>query len=802
MITVRDVLKIDPYREIKGVPIYIDKKDFYAEKEGVYVPPSKDICERCCRSIEEGNSRIKLFHINGYAGCGKTLFAHYMMQRYSYDDDYYYEFDHGEGQEYSLSYIKEIMIRQLSKRMALIINDNPPILKEFYETGRLIYGESDDYKMLQELFYGDSWLIQTIEERLASLPLVQYSVTIKESMSLIADEKKYDINSIIKFLLFCDYLWRCSEVTQGMYGKEEKYIFCLLDNLDNLSRTAVVDLYVDLYDVISKLTEQNTMFRFFEDNKFSQIKCIVLFPTREVTQRRLLEGLRKRKLEYLLDNNSTIFSFDLEGKCASLDEIIASRKKYCSQKQLNADTIEKVELIESLMKIPYVNKQFSELLNGNYSYCVDRILDLWNLMPEWVEECRKMQKSKGMSSECAICSYEGTRGILLRMLLELFKERDVYNSVTDEDDILHFNVNGKLGLSELNCDKGMGEYNVSISRLLLTFIKGSNNHKVRINHIFKCFSHLDGYEICRYLYALSENIRDTWRRLIVFSSIIPTNVKDLYKQYDMFVSNNDTPATAFSEVELCLSGKTYIHTVVPNFEFFLSRINKDCGININPPLFSQKSLHSSSENIWAKSIETVLSSIEKCANEIYCYDAYMVDRCVKNNCVEYIEKLFVVSKTKYGISTKQSHLSRIIFSHISYIERFRRYLLYNMCPSKEQELSEYAIQINKQIISYILRYLILFDRTPFDSEYSALLNNEFLTEEYLDNFKNNKTCLDIFKITEISQLNRHISVKEEISKGYKNQKSAQNKLLEEILKIHNSHYSIISKIEIAKEKQS
>lgn len=802
MITVRDVLKIDPYREIKGVPIYIDKKDFYAGKEGVYVPPSKDICDRCDRSIKEGNSRIKLFHINGYAGCGKTLFAHYLMQQYSYDDDYYYEFDHGEGKEYSLDYIREMIIEQLSKRMALIVNKNSRIMNEFYETGRNIYGESNDYKMLHELFYGDSWLTQTIDERLTSLPLTQYSITIKESMASIADKKKYDINSIIKFLLFCDYLWRCSEVTQGMYGKDEKYVFCLLDNLDNLSRNAVVDLYVDLYDVISKLKEQRTLFRYSENNKFSHIKCIVLFPTREVTQRRLLEGLRKRQKEYLLEDNSTIFSFDLEGKCASLDEIIASRKKYCSQKQLNVDIINKVDMIESLMKIPYVNKQFSELLNGNYSYCVDRILDLCTLMPEWVKECRKMQKNKGMGNEYAKCSYEGTRGILLRMLLELFKDRNVYDSVTDEDDILHFNVNGKLGLSELNCEKDSGEYNVSISRLLLTFIKGSNNHKVRINHIFKCFSHLDGYEICRYLYALSENIRDTWRRLIVFSSIIPTSVEDLYKQYDMFVSNNDTPSIDFSEVELCLSGKTYIHTVVPNFEFFLSRINKDCGIDINPPLFSQKSLHSGGENVWEKSIDTVLSSIEKCANEIYCYDADMIDRCVKNNCVGNIDKLFVVSKTKHGVITKQSHLSRIIFSHISYIERFRRYLLYNICQGEEQKLTEEAIRINRKIISYILRYLMLFDSTPFESECAELLENEFISKKYLDDYKNNKTCMDIFRLTEIPQLKRHITIKEEISNGYKNQKLAQNKLLEEIRKIHNSSYSIVSKIEIDKEKFS
>ena len=796
MITVHDILKTDPYRCAKGDPIYIDKETFY--EKGVYVKPSKDLCEKCHRSVKEGNSRIKLFHINGYAGCGKTLLAHYMMYNYGYDDDYYYEFDQGEGKEYSLSYIREMMIHKLGERIGETAFRKREFMVEFADVGKNIYGETLDYKMLHQLIYDDSWLTAAINGDLVCDTLMQFIVTIKDSMRQIADPKIYDINEIIKFLLMCDYLWRCSEViVKGDY-QEGKYVFCLLDNLDNLSRDAVVDLYVDIHDVIRKLTEQRSMIYHYNENRLTHIKCILLFPTREVTHRRLKEGLRRRNQEYLLQMNGAVATFELEGNCPQLDEIIAARKKHWSDKVPNGDHIGKIEIIESLMKIPYVNGQFSELLNGNYSHCVDRIIDLWNEMPEWVAKCAKMQVDREYGADYARCSQEGTRGVLLRMLLELFKERNIYDSVTNRDETDCFNFNGKLGLSELNSESSEGGYSVSISRLLLTFIRSSIDGRVRINHIFKCFACLDGYEICRYLFALSENIRDTWRRLIVFSANIPHNVTDLYSQYERYKSDSSTPTVEFTEVEICLSGRTYIRTVVPNFEFYLSRLNMENGIDVNPPLFSEKSLcNRQGTRVCMHSIEKVLQSIEHCASEIYRYDADMIDGCIRIGELDYIGKLFVESQSYQR--AKQSHLSRIIFSHISYIERFRRYLLYitNGESGRDNGFSDEAVYINQQLISFILRYLVLFDKQPLIHGYGELLDNRYLPEHYAEKMTKYNTCKDILAIVESrSEMKQKKTLLDSIEMGYQNQKKAQLKLLDEIRRIHYEGYRIISKVEL------
>lgn len=800
MITVIDALKTDPYRDKKTAAIHIDKNTFYSEINGVYVKPSKELCEKCCSSIENGNSNIKLFHINGYAGCGKTLFAHYMMYKYGYDDEYYYEFDQGEGKDYSLDYISKKMILQLSSRIAKISRKDESILIFFNNIIKNIYGESAEYKMLDELANGYSWLEKSLCKQYGELSELQYSLTIKESMEKITDSKEYNIKDVLKFILFCDYFWRCSEVVNGLYGDDKnKYIFCLLDNLDNLSPSAVVDFYVAVRDVIAKLLNHQDIFQFIDNKSFTEVKCVVLFPTREVTQKKLRDGLRKLNYDYNMLATNIVFSFELEDCYPPSDKIIESRKQYLIRKNFNQDVINKIDVVEKLMKIPYVNTQFSALLNGNYSLCVDRIFDIWCEMPELVNECENLQNCKKYNSDFVKCAQEGTRGFLLRMLLEIFKDRNVYESVTDLDAPNNFNVSGKLGLSQLNYFSAKKSYSVSISRLILTFIQSSNYQKVRINHIFRFFSDYDGEEICRYLYALCENIRDTWRRLIVFSDHVPSCLDDLYNQYKLYTLDPKMPSNNFSEVELCLSAKTYLQYVIPNFEFFSSRISIKKKIDVNPPLFSMKSIAKSSDGkrICIKTIENVLKSVENCSNEIFKYDSEMIKKCVndKNYEIEEISKLFFPANSKYH-DVKQSHLSRIIFSHISYIERFRRYFL-NLISDGSDVLNEEAIQLNEQLVSYIIRYLSLFDTLPFEKEYSKLLSNKYLDNNFKDNLKKKKTCKCILNNVNAQQEFKQFNLlSDEINIGYNNQERAQIKLLEEILNIHENEYKIISKIEI------
>ena len=75
--------------------------------------------------------------------------------------------------------------------------------------------------------------------------------------------------------------------------------------------------------------------------------------------------------------------------------------------------------------------------------------------------------------------------------------------------------------------------------------------------------------------------------------------------------------------------------------------------------------------------------------------------------------MFVSSKDLSDRNVKQSHLSRIVFSHVSYVEAFRRYYLWywsTIVPVERQKPLTDLINDNKRIIAYLIRYLTPFSR--------------------------------------------------------------------------------------------
>ena len=372
MIAVHDLLKVDPYNSVKGDPYYIDKNVFY---NGVYAEPSSYLLGKAERSVNSGNNAIRLFHVNGYAGCGKTLFAHYLINKYGYNDNYNYSFDHGEGRDYSLEFVKTKILKQLVRHVSHVVKNNT-VLEIFIKIGRNVFGEGKDYELFSSFIYYEQWQVTVYNSLKLQMTWLQISVIIEDAITDLFRNIICDVNDKIKFLLLCDYYWRCAEVNSSDCNAEERVVFCLLDNLDNLHTDAAVELFLDINDVLRNLNEARIDFEENEVGMFSHIKYIYLFSTREITYQRLLDELRRRNQATLFSNHNTVIPFDLENNVASLDCIIRLRKEYWAKKAEKSE-ISIIEVIEGLMSIPFIQKQFSDLLNDNYSYTVDRILDLW-----------------------------------------------------------------------------------------------------------------------------------------------------------------------------------------------------------------------------------------------------------------------------------------------------------------------------------------------------------------------------------------------------------------------------------------
>lgn len=179
--------------------------------------------------------------------------------------------------------------------------------------------------------------------------------------------------------------------------------------------------------------------------------------------------------------------------------------------------------------------------------------------------------------------------------------------------------------------------------------------------------------------------------------------------------NKSVDANDYSEVEMCTSGNAYVEYVVPHFEFMLSRHDHNIELFTNSryqPLFtddSEKQTMSSSQYKYKfeRKINWVYEDVHDC-----CYNSVHFSNQV---CQYYeIEKSDYIQNTVYNymaqasdgtVRFKQSYESRLIFSHIGYIERYRRYLL----KRHEKDTLELRADLNKRTIGFIKLYLNLYN---------------------------------------------------------------------------------------------
>ena len=288
------------------------------------------------------------------------------------------------------------------------------------------------------------------------------------------------------------------------------------------------------------------------------------------------------------------------------------------------------------------------------------------------------------------------------MLLTEFKNNGVYRE--------------KLQLSECKQDD-----EVSLSRLILTLLRerGDRCSMLELYNLLSPFFDID--DITNEIWFLNESSRKIWRRLLLFNVKFPTSLVELRKQGQAYKKHN-VEIEEYSEVDICTSGKAYIEFVVPHFEFMLSRHNHSIGLledRRSQPLFADSSEAEINTDIFKyrfeKKIDWVYQDVRDCCyNSVHFSDKicdyYNISRDDYINNTVYNYMSYAQDGT---VRFKQSYESRLIFSHIGYIERYRRYLL-----KKHREDKDYLVDINKRIINFIQKYISLYtdEKTCYQTE--------------------------------------------------------------------------------------
>lgn len=640
------------------------------------------------KDVENEYAKVEMIHIAGYGGCGKTTFIRHLLWNLNKQSGLTYEVVDYEG----VNTAEDPLLDRVAHRLKTY---NSILFTKF------ICSVANEEILNMNRFHNClDQMVQLADYLNENKDSDEFSVKsyLKSQIKLFKKTEEF-----LSYLLTLDFVML-------LYGEaqeetNESFII-LIDNVDSLSdlheESMLICAIKDFVTNCNFFFGQNIDCKgIFEGKKMRQLiektKLVFFLTTRIATIKRYKELYPD--LENLYGWNSATMPehyYDHRG-------IIDIRIDYyiSQEKGVESDTVKELVRIRRLAEVAYSNSNFKRLFNGNIRFCVERLCDIVAQYDSTgiVQQCLDLYKMRNKIPEAV----SGANGMLLAMVLTEFKNNGVYRD--------------KLHLSECKQDD-----EVSLSRMILTVLreKGGRCSMLELYNLLSPFFAID--DITTETWSLNESSRQIWRRLVLFNVKFPTDSIQLHSQGQAY-KNNNVEITDYSEVDMCTSGNAYIEFVVPHFEFMLSRHNHSVELFADKkrqPLFAESSeAVINADNLkyrFEKKINWVYLDVKDCcynsvhfSDKICAYYGISRDDYVNNTVYNYM------AQAQDGTARfKQSYESRLIFSHIGYIERYRRYLLKK--HSKENEA--YLVDVNERIIRFIKKYLALYknEETCYQTE--------------------------------------------------------------------------------------
>lgn len=636
-------------------------------------------------------AKVDMVHISGYGGCGKTTFVRYILwEKYKNNESKYIIDFEGEKS------IEETYVHILAKN----IFDN---LNSIENNCNLI--SSQNYKKLANFllkkFDGIYDLINDFMESLFSFEQSSNNVSFEDIVTLLYNKKDSYGKMFVSFLLNFHFLLLL--VHQVLLdNKNMLIVFDNVDSIDNIEEEK--KFVIQLKEFITNcniffgenLHNENIFFGKKVSELVKDFKIICFLTTRVITFNKFLELVPDMEEMY------GWYSYTIPENYYNQVEIINKKVEYYLKQENYAKTHKLNELCEirDFAQVAYKASIFKKLFNGNIRFCIKTLCYANNLF----RYSKLLKESEDLFNIDSRISKDGATGIILSLLLNYFKEQKIYSD--------------KLHLSEC-----LPNNRISLSRVVLTIIKEKGG-KCSIVDLFDCLSpFFDIHEISSTIYDLSEARRDIWRRLLIFSRGHKKTLDEIYEQarlYQIGERRND----CFSEVQMCISGEAYLDIVVPHFEFMLSRHRYEYDFIRNQnyhPLFSrssedliEKGLNNDIKYRFERKIDWVFEDVRDCCKNSR-YFANQVMKYKDWNENDYIYCSYYNYRSRHFDNNKQSYASRLIFSHIGYIERYRRYLLTKFKNDNKEKLRD----INRRLVFRIKRYLMLY-LNPVAEDYQCI----------------------------------------------------------------------------------
>lgn len=667
--------------------------------EQLYVEPIKIDKYRNLLNKVKNSHRSNLFFIEGFAGCGKSTLVNRLFyditkkenRRYDYTDFNYKlgnsRYDYNDGANTcpeSSDEVNSLIREKLAVRIA-----------PYFE------GDTEVYKCFEYLAGGNNIFI--IDKGRAIYRKLVKADVVKESRdNLYESDREGNIRTITELfreqlgsfktslLLATDFLLR---LAQYIVFNERSYLYVAYDNLDAIDYPDVLEKFDD--ELVAFIDNLNTYIDIIYPiimNKYGSCErkpAFAVFATyRKITASRVNLQRHEVKTENK-DINSCIHRMDVSeyyNYCDIVNNKATFFLEEARKKHIKFPAANNLKMVVELNNAKIIRERYKAFWNHNFRGCANImqkiVTNRKSCVPKGLELIKRNCDEEKHMEDLNVWLFTGASSIFLRIICDLFRDGDIFGSSC-------------LNLITLNQSEEYGY--TTLSRLILNFY--NTQGKAQINKLFLALEGLyTPAEIVEVLAALLDK-NDIWRRPLYYTAYALPNegLKDELKNQAQYYENHDASFNRYTELQLCPCGELYINLVVTSFEFFACRCLKD-----SKSFYCEEDMEKN-ENVLNK----VLEAVERCCINLSAMR--MKIEQVRDISDEEFLKLPFHSITK---SKKvQLHEERIIFSHISYLELFRRFKIGSITDEKKKD-------INKLMVDTIIGYLSLYDQyvEPIDKQ--------------------------------------------------------------------------------------
>ena len=661
-------LRATPYTKTDGVDyngkvseeLFFDH--FYVETEN-----SQKQIKKILRVLKENPEATII--IRGYSGCGKTSFLHDLLFR-NIKKSTVIDCEKGIDNQDADPILTKITFQLVEIINEDIINNNAITLKKvkevFYDNyknamiiGRFLDGGMKSHKFLTH-FFVDGKFDYTLSR------ISDGDECAKGDMAQCVLAYLQDLNGMQR--LFILVAW---DICSHLIAKSTKVenLFCI-DNLDNVESDKIkvfLKYYTQFwFNLIHALSEFDLQKWSIPKYSLVQNYAFILV-VRETTYAKLTEHFSGSEKGVVEEVNADQLYTDCN-VFARRHNFLVEHKDDVSPELLN----EAIQ-INLMLENNYIRKNILALFNYDNNTAIKTLCVIQGNAPE------KFEEYKTIAAQTT--DLRASLGVVLFPLLSHFKDQGYF-----DDCLMLYNFKHRTENQQ---------YKFSATRLLLTYLSNFRE-PVSLYHVFSYFEGvIDPSDIADIFYHIYQLRFSEWRHLITFTDFPPTDYKWISRQTNLFENVHENNEDAYSKLQITEAGRAYLKTIVPHFEFFSVRVENKV------PLFSSRISDTYSRvQKYISIIDRVFNNVKECNKRI----ADTVDEICRIR--GWTHNDFKNSKFMYTnpISGKrQFHGERIIFTHIGYINAYRKYVISQCTIPLETRAS-----INKILAEAIKRYLSLY----------------------------------------------------------------------------------------------